>query len=299
MAAGLHGFRIDRSGALTCHGDAAAVFPWWSFTKTVIAALALRLAGQGRMSLDAPVPQGPFTLRQLLGHRAGLRDYGALPSYHRAVVAGEAPWPRARLLDEALAEGPLFAPGHGWSYSNIGYMFAVEAIEAAAGMGLAQVVDEWIAGPLDLRSVRIARTIGDMAVTHWDMGGYHPGWVYHRCLTGSGPDAARLLHALMTGGWLTRDQLAQMRQAHVLGGTLPDRPWLRHGYGLGLMSGAVAIGRAEGHSGAGPFCTNAVYHFADRGVTVATFSDAPREGFAEQAAVRLAERGDSPGRTRG
>jgi hypothetical protein len=49
-------------------------------------------------------------------------------------------------------------------------------------------------------------------------------------------------------------------------------------------------GRAIGHSGAGPFCVNAVYHFPDASlpVTVATFTDGNEEGRAEFEAVRLA-----------
>jgi CubicO group peptidase (beta-lactamase class C family) len=46
--------------------------PWWSFTKTVLAAAALALVADGRFRLDAPVRARPFTLRQFLQHRAGL-----------------------------------------------------------------------------------------------------------------------------------------------------------------------------------------------------------------------------------
>jgi hypothetical protein len=53
----------------------ATIVPWWSFTKTVIAAAVLTLVRDGRLSLDDPVDGQPFTLRQLLQHRAGLPDY--------------------------------------------------------------------------------------------------------------------------------------------------------------------------------------------------------------------------------
>ena len=56
------------------------------------------------------------------------------------------------------------------------------------------------------------------------------------------------------------------------------------------MSGEMdGIGRVIGHTGGGPFCVNAVYHFPDiaRPVTVATFMEGS-EGRAEFAAVHLA-----------
>jgi hypothetical protein len=49
-------------------------------------------------------------------------------------------------------------------------------------------------------------------------------------------------------------------------------------------------GRAIGHSGAGPFSVNAVYHFPDilPPVTVASFTEGTNEAPAEFEVVRLA-----------
>jgi D-alanyl-D-alanine carboxypeptidase len=49
-------------------------------------------------------------------------------------------------------------------------------------------------------------------------------------------------------------------------------------------------GRAIGHSGGGPGCVNAVYHFPDlpRPVTVAAFTEGTDEGAAEFLAARTA-----------
>lgn len=59
------------------------------------------------------------------------------------------------------------------------------------------------------------------------------------------------------------------------------------------MAGEVgSVGRAIGHSGAGPGCVNAVYHFPDcpRPVTVASFTDETEEGVVEWEALRIASR---------
>ena len=40
--------------------------PWWSLTKTALAAAALALVEGGQLALDRRLSERPFTLRQLL-----------------------------------------------------------------------------------------------------------------------------------------------------------------------------------------------------------------------------------------
>ena len=79
--------RIDANGGPEISADQARV-PWWSFTKTVIAAGALALVRDGQLALDEPLANRPYSLRQLLQHRAGVTNYGELPAYHDAVARG-------------------------------------------------------------------------------------------------------------------------------------------------------------------------------------------------------------------
>ena len=60
--------------------------PWWSFTKTVLAAASLLLVNEEKLFLDERLENQPFTLLQLLQHRAGVPDYGSLPEYQAAVT---------------------------------------------------------------------------------------------------------------------------------------------------------------------------------------------------------------------
>jgi CubicO group peptidase (beta-lactamase class C family) len=204
------------------------------------------------------------------------------------VARNEDPWPRDRLIRDTLAQGRLFAPGAGWSYSNLGYLLARAAIETASGQSFATLFHTRIAEALGLHSARLAETRDQFAHVHWPQAQhYHPGWVYHGCLIGTAADAARLLHALFTGTLLSPSSLTQMLVTHPLGGALPGRPWTECGYALGLMSGRMGTaGRAIGHSGGGPFSVNAVYHFPDLDTpaTVASFTTGPQEGIAEHAA---------------
>lgn len=302
--AGVHSCCIDAAGDETHGSDAGLVFPYWSFTKTVIAACALKLAERGVLALDAPLPGRDFSLRQLLHHASGLPDYGTLPAYHDAVARDCEPWTRETLLDAAMTSGRLFAPGTGWAYSNIGYMLAREVIEAVAGQPLASVVRAMIMEPLGLESIELATTRAQFARVGWGAARtYHPGWVYHGCLTGTAADAAQRLRGLLTGKVLGPAMLQQMQRARPLGGALDGRPWTHQGYALGLMAGRFApAGRMLGHSGGGPFSVCAVYHFPDRpsSVTVACFAEGRDVGVVESAAVAAALAATlTPGRSSG
>jgi CubicO group peptidase (beta-lactamase class C family) len=276
-------------------GAAFAVFPWWSFTKTVLAVAAMRLVEVGKLGLDEPRPGKPYTLRQLLTHRAGVPNYGRLPAYHAAVARGEDAWSRERLLHAVDAERLDFAPGTAWSYSNVGYLFARDAVEEAAGLPLADALRELVLDPLGLDHVRLATERADFAGIFWPaLRGYDPRWVYHGCLIGPPVDAVRLLHAVLGGELLSGASLAEMLGRYTpLGGALPGRPVTEQGYGLGLMIGRMGeAGRVIGHNGSGPGSVNAVCHFPDlpRPVTVAVFTAGEDEGPAEFEAKAIALR---------
>jgi CubicO group peptidase (beta-lactamase class C family) len=279
-------------------GAAFAMFPWWSFTKTVLAVAVMRLAEAGRLELDALRPGKPYTLRQLLTHRAGVPNYGKLAAYHEAVASGQDAWSRERLLEAVDADRLDFAPGSAWSYSNVGYLFARDAVEEAGGLPLGEALREWVLDPLGLDRVRLANTRADFAEVFWPhLRAYDPRWVYHGCLIGSPVDAARLLRSIMNGELLSEASLAQMLGRFTpLGGDLPGRPVTEQGYGLGFMIGRMGeAGRVIGHNGSGPGSVNAICHFPDlpRPVTVAVFTDGEDEGPAEfeARAIALREQG--------
>ncbi|WP_116084962.1 serine hydrolase [Tropicimonas sp. IMCC34011] len=278
------------AGRTECRGAADALFPWFSVTKTAIAAAALKLHEAGRLDIEARLPGKPFSMAQLLQHRAGLPDYGGLPEYREAVARREPPWPREELLRRAGAGALVYPPGQGWRYSNIGYMLAGRIVADVTGGTLAEALRTLVAGPLGLETMRLADA-DDFAQLHWSADGYDPGWVYHGCLVGTAADAARMMDGILGGGLLRPETLERMLRRHPLGDGIPGRPWTRHGYALGLMSGEVArLGRAVGHSGGGPIGSCAVYRFADLAapVTVAVFSPGTDEGVPETEAVRLA-----------
>ncbi|RIX99210.1 class A beta-lactamase-related serine hydrolase [Aureimonas flava] len=245
-------------------------------TKTAIAALALRLADEGRLDLDAPEPGAPYTLRQLLRHTAGLPDYGALPAYRRAVEAGETPWSDRTVLRRTRAHRLLFAPDGGWRYSNVGYLLARRRLEERTGHALGDALAGLLLRPLGLRATRLAETARDMAdLLLPPPFPYHPGWVFHGTLIGPVREAALFLHRLLEPGFLSADGLAALLSSHRLADGEAGPPWHAPGYGLGAMTGewrtqaGLCVG-VVGHGAAGPGSRGATFRLAKgaRSVTV-------------------------------
>lgn len=292
-SADFHSAWISEDGSIGAAGAATALFPWWSFTKTALAIAALRLVEQGRLQLDDPRPGKPFTLRQLLTHRAGLPDYGRIPAYQQAVARREDAWNRAQLLEVADADRLLFEPGTGWAYSNIGYLFVGDAIEHASGLPRAEALRALVLDPIGLTRTRLATGRADFQEIFWPhLRDYDPRWAYHGCLIGPPAEAARLLHALFDGALLPPAVVASMIERFTqLGDAPPGHPGTEVGCGMGLMLGRMgAAGRAFGHSGAGPGCVNVVGHFPDLkpAITVAVFADGEDDGRAQWEAISIA-----------
>ena len=233
--------------------------PWWSFSKTVLAAAALVLVDRGKLDLDVPVAGAPYTLRHLLQHTSGLPDYGPNPDYHRAVAAGESPWTIDELLRRVNAWTLLSAPGTRFLYSNIGYLFVRQIIERATNADLNDALRILVFDPLGIEGVFVAGAVEEFDAIVWgNAQRYDPRWVYHGCVVGSLSWAACCLHRLMHGDLLTPATKSAMRlpRGYDADADAPED----FGYGLGLMIEPARPGeRFGGHAGSGPGSTITVF----------------------------------------
>jgi len=277
------------AGQLVAQDERSLPVPWWSLTKTALAAGALALVAAGRLALDAPVPSRPFTLRQLLQHTAGVPSYGELAAYHEAVERRDEPWPPDELLRRVGSDRLLFEPGQGWAYSNIGYLLVRGIIEEAAGEPIGTALGRLVFVPLGVPAVKLAREPKDLDATAWgNAAGYHPGWVYHGLAVGTPAEAALLLHRLMSGQLLPAVLLDAMCARYPLGGPVEGRPWRTAGYGLGVMMDVASPrGRCIGHTGQGPGSVAAAYHFPDLDPsrTAAAFAPVGDQAVVERAVL--------------
>lgn len=155
----------------------ATVFRIYSISKTYASAAAHLLAQSGHLSLDAPVgrylPGLPawrdsVTVRQLLAHTSGIKDYTDVDGYDAASNAGRSE--DDRFLDMALQSPLEFQPGTNWRYSNSGYALAQRIIERVAGDSLASILAARIMSPAGLGETSPVCPVDRMAT------GYTEAW---------------------------------------------------------------------------------------------------------------------------
>ncbi len=131
-----------------------------SVSKTFTAALILDLVDDGLLAVDERVTtylpdldlaiDPKTTVRQLLDHTSGLRDYFFDPRIDRALLsATDARWTAARAL--GYVGKPYFKPGRGWHYSNTNYLVLGLVAEAVSGETLADLYRTRFLVPLGLR----------------------------------------------------------------------------------------------------------------------------------------------------
>ncbi len=141
-----------------------------SLTKTFTAALILRLAEEGRLTINDPLarwlPDYPnaahITLRMLLSHTSGLADFFQNPKFDAALNRAKL---RVWTPDEVLpfVGKPAFAPGKGWGYSNTNFVLLGLVAERAGGAPWAEQVRSDFFVPLGLTSTYV-QGVGTPAV---------------------------------------------------------------------------------------------------------------------------------------
>jgi CubicO group peptidase (beta-lactamase class C family) len=128
-----------------------------SVSKQFTAMSIVLLAEDGKLSLDDSVQRWipelevdtPITLRQLLNHTSGLRDYFTL-----LALSGwrtDDPLTQAQFLDLIKRQKSLnFPPGDEFLYSNTGYALLAIVVERASGMSLRDFAAARIFEPLGM-----------------------------------------------------------------------------------------------------------------------------------------------------
>ncbi len=129
-----------------------------SVSKEFTAAAMLKLQEEGKLSLDDKVAKyfpelasaDQVTLRQVLSHTAGYRDYW--PQDFVTIEMGHPTTVRA-VLDE-WGKKPLdFPPGTNWQYSNTGFVIAGAIVEKVSGQPLVDFLRVNVFGPLQMQGV--------------------------------------------------------------------------------------------------------------------------------------------------
>lgn len=135
------------------------IFESGSVAKQFTAAAMVLLAQDGKLSIDDPVrkyvpelPQydKPITIRHILTHTAGLRDWGSVMAL-TGVGRGDRIINNDIALDVLVHQKNLdFTPGAEYSYSNSGYNLAAIIIERVSKQKFGTFVEERLFKPLGM-----------------------------------------------------------------------------------------------------------------------------------------------------
>jgi CubicO group peptidase (beta-lactamase class C family) len=239
--------------------DTATRFAIGSVTKQFIAALALLLQEEGKLSLDDTVAKWypnitrarEITLIDLIHHVSGYHDYYPLDFVDRPMARPTT----AEQIIATFATAPLdFDPGTRWSYSNTGYMIVGRVIERVTGRQLADLLEERIFRPLGLRNTLFEPTSPERRATgyiSWALGDPEPalvegpGWIGAAGgIWSTAADVARWNMALMRPGFLSAASRA------TLFGERKTRDGRPTGYAAGLGVSRTGGRTVYAHGGA-------------------------------------------------
>jgi CubicO group peptidase (beta-lactamase class C family) len=277
------------------------IFEAGSVSKQFTAAAVLLLARDGKLSLDDPIRKYipevpdygvPLTIRHMLNHTSGLRDWGS--------VAGITGWPRttrahthAHALEIISRQRALnFTPGTRYSYSNSGYNLAAMLVARVSGMPFAQFTEQRLFKPLNMTRTSwrddYRRIVKGRAIAYSESAGQFQILMPFENVHGNG--------GLLTtvGDLLTWNHNFA---SHVVGdaafvgemeraGKFNDGR--EHGYALGLMVGTRYGQREVAHSGSTAGYTAHLTRFPDKQLSVAVLCNSS-SGRATQAALDVAE----------
>lgn len=248
-------------------------YPIASISKQFTAAALLMLEADGKLSLDDPVAKylptltdaGRITVRQLLAHTSGYRDYWP-QDFDFALMAQ--PVTPMQIL-ERWAESPLdYEPGTQYQYSNTGYTAAGLIAEQVAEEPLFAYLQRRVFAPLDMDVLDTDKGLGPedaVGTNRYALGPVRntqptaPGWLFAMGELAMTPtdlakwNIARLTRSLMPPAlWTAQETNAVPANApgpYGLGVRLDEingRPRVRHD---GALAGYLAVNRVYPQDG--------------------------------------------------
>ena len=270
-----------------------------SIGKSLHAALAVALAREGVVDLDAPISRWvgrepwfarlpnarALTLRHLLQHQSGLIDHVFSVQFVAREVslrlfADDELIPTEQLIGIALDREPKFRAGAGFAYGDTNYVLAGLVIERATGRSSFDQIEERFLWKLGLTGIVPARSrrIPDLAA------GYqlpvNPFLLPAKMLDERGLRIHPMLESTAGGFATTPSDLVRWAKALFEGRALPGdagaemiHPTVACGdgrrYGLGLFQYETPLGRAWGHSGYFPGYKSGLIYFREPKIAVA------------------------------
>jgi CubicO group peptidase (beta-lactamase class C family) len=134
---------------------------------TYMATMLLELVDQDKVKLDDKLsgffPNLPdadhITLKNLADMTSGYADYVYQPEVLHAVVFEPfRQWSAEELIQIGTSKPMMFEPGTNWGYSHTNYVILGRVLEKITGMPLAEAMQKYIFGPMDLQQTQSFNT---------------------------------------------------------------------------------------------------------------------------------------------
>lgn len=270
------------------------VFQIASLTKQFTATAIMQLQEQGKLKVsdpickyvdDCPAAWQPITLRHLLTHTSGIKNYSSLPGWDEDL--GRRTYRRFELVN-LFRNLPLeFAPGEKYKYSNSGYVLLGLAIERTSGKSYGDYLHDRIFAPLDM-----THTVFDGnrdLIAGRAAGYYSRGTDFVSSPYNLDPSTQFASSGIAT---TTRDMLAWDQALYtdkLLTQKSRDEMFTpnKDGYGYGWQTGEKLGRRKLDHSGSNNGFSSYMIRFPDDRVTVIVLSNSDRTS-AGKAGTNLA-----------
>lgn len=281
--------------------SADTVFRIGSITKQFTAAAILLLVEDKQIALDDPLikylPKYPaagrkITIRHLLQHTSGLKDFTRLPAYRAEQATRVTP---GDVLDRFQHLPLEFEPGTKHRYCNSGYFVLSLVIEEVSGLTYREFIREHLLAPTGLKRTYCdthARIIPQRATgyTRWNGNLRNAPYLNLRQTIGAGNMAATVGDLLLWQQALVEHRGLTAKSYQLMttpGQTSDDKPF---GYGLGLVIRKFNGHKVIRHGGAINGFRGDLAYYPHSGYTIAVLANsenAQAERIVDQVARRL------------
>ncbi len=257
------------------------VFDVGSVTKQFTAASLSMLALEGKLTLDDNVREWlpelgeyawPITLKHMLHHTSGLRDY--LNLFPLAGRGDYYPISHAQILAMMSRQRALiFPPGDRYEYSNSAYMLLAQVIERAAGKSLGELAQERIFDPLGMESSLMYENLEEIiprratGYARDDEGRLRIVHNYGFDVAGDGQLYTTMEDLLLWDDYLHGAEAPAIHSLMLTEGHLNNGDPI--GYAQGIRLSAYRGLRTVGHSGSSWGFRTQLVRFVDPGLSIA------------------------------
>ncbi|HEY0668153.1 MAG TPA: serine hydrolase domain-containing protein [Sphingobacteriaceae bacterium] len=233
-----------------------------SVSKQFTAAAILLLEQQGKLSLDDDVkkyvPELPdyghkITLRQLIQHKSGLKDWGFI-----ADIAGWPRWTKAYNNDDALyiicnQKTLNHVPGEEYIYSNSNYQLLTIIVQRVSGISLAEYTRKYIFEPAGMKHTQwrddYKRIVPNRAIAYSKSGGTYQTYMPNEFVYGNAGLLTTAEDLLIWCNYFLNGKFGTPSLLEKQLSTSAFNNGVMHNYGAGLYVGNYRGWKYVAHSG--------------------------------------------------